>query len=237
MVPSVQTSEGSRSVSTGVTLQVNMWYPRPELDSKKLAILLHPWSWLGGNMHEPTLKVLTRLLQHKNYYVIRYNSRGVGKSSGWPSLTGKAEGEDLKALVQEFLAEKPEVDSLTVIGYSYGSLIASLHPVLNPKVKTSHILLSYPISPRGLLTMFHTGMYSLALRDILCNPDARLLLIYGDKDEFTSKSKYDEWVDTLRRTDGLKARFDIIPVMDANHFWQSDGARIALQQAVDSWIS
>lgn len=188
-------------------------------------------------MHDPTLSLLTRLLQDKNYYVIRYNSRGVGKSSGWPSLTGKAEGEDLKALVHKFLAEKPEIDSLTVIGYSYGSLIASLHPVLNPKVKTSHIVLSYPISPRGLLTMFHTGMYSSALHDTLRNPDARLLLIYGDKDEFTSKSKYDEWVDTLMRIDGLKAKFDVVPVMDANHFWQSDGARTALQQAVDSWIS
>lgn len=188
-------------------------------------------------MYDPTLKLLTRLLQDKNYYVIRYNSRGVGKSSGWPSLTGKAEGEDLKALVQNFLAEKPEIDSLTVIGYSHGSLIASLHPVLNPKLKTSHILLSYPISPRGLLTMFHTGMYSSALHNTLCNPDARLLLIYGDKDEFTSKSKYDEWVDTLMRTDGLKAKFDVVPVTDANHFWQSDSARTALQQAVDSWIS
>jgi pimeloyl-ACP methyl ester carboxylesterase len=85
--------------------------------------------------------------------------------------------------------------------------------------------------------MFHTGIYSLALRDILCNPDARLLLIYGDKDEFTSKSKYEEWVDTLRRTDGLKAKLNVIPVMDASHFWQSDGARTALQQAIDSWIS
>ncbi|KAG1735808.1 Alpha/Beta hydrolase protein [Suillus lakei] len=229
--------EDSRLVSTGVTLQVNICYPRPELKSTKLAILLHPWSWLGGDMDDPTLRVLTRLLQQKSYYVIRYNSRGAGKSSGWPSLTGKAEGEDLKALVQEFLAEKPEIDSLTVIGYSHGSLIASLHPVLNPKVKTSHILLSYPISPRGLLTMFHTGMYTSALRDILCNPDARLLLIYGDKDEFTSESKYDQWVDTLRRTDGLKAKFDVVRVIDTNHFWQSQGARIELQQTIDSWMS
>jgi len=61
------------------------------------------------------LKVLTSLLQQKNYHVIRYNSRGVGKSSGRPSLTGKAEGEDLRALVQEFLAGKPEIDSLTII--------------------------------------------------------------------------------------------------------------------------
>jgi hypothetical protein len=70
-----------------------------------------------------------RLLQDKNYYVIRYNSRGVGKSSGWPSLTGKAEGEDLKALVQEFLAEKPEIDSLTVI-VSTTSCKMSMHTLI-----------------------------------------------------------------------------------------------------------
>jgi len=188
-------------------------------------------------MNDPTLDVLTKLLQNGDYHVIRYNSRGVGNSTGWPSLTGKAEGEDLKAVVQEFLAGKPEIDSLTIIGYSHGSLIASLHPVLNPNVKTSHILLSYPLSPRGLLTMFHAGMYASALRDLLCNPEARLLLIYGDKDEFTSKSKYDDWVDSCRRMDGLKAELDVVRVAGANHFWQSRDARTALERAVDSWLS
>lgn len=154
------------------------------------------------------------------------------------------------------MARKPKIDSLTIIvsttefcdlmrgalihackGYSHGSLIASLHPVLNPNVKTSHILLSYPLSPRGLLTMFHAGMYASALRELLCNPEARLLLIYGDKDEFTSKSKYDEWVDSCRRIDGLKAELDVVRVTKANHFWQSRDARTALEQAVDSWLS
>lgn len=203
-----------------------------------------------------TLKVLTRLLQNKNYHVIRYNSRGVGKSSGWPSLTGKAEGDDLKAVVQEFLVGKPEIDNLTIIvsateycnlmhgpsdssmqGYSHGSLIASLHPVLNPHVKTSYILLSYPLSPRGLLTMFHTDTYASALRDLLCDPEAKLLLIYGDKDEFTSSSKYDDWVGVCRQTDGLRAKLDVVRVVGANHFWQTHDARTALEQAVGSWLS
>jgi alpha/beta superfamily hydrolase len=85
--------------------------------------------------------------------------------------------------------------------------------------------------------MFHTDTYASALHDLMCNPESRLLIIYGDKDEFTSKSKYDDWVDACRRTDGLKAKLDVVRVTDANHFWQSHDARSALEQAVNSWLS
>lgn len=38
-------------------------------------------------------------LQLKDYHVLRYNSRGVGSSSGWGSLTGFNEAKDLEALL------------------------------------------------------------------------------------------------------------------------------------------
>lgn len=47
--------------------------------------------------------------------MVYYNSRGVGKSTGWPSLTGKTEGGDLEALVQQFLEGHPHVNSVTFI--------------------------------------------------------------------------------------------------------------------------
>jgi hypothetical protein len=56
---------------------------------------------------EFTLMVAFRVLDHLEnifranaYHVLRYNSRGVGRSTGWPSLTGFNEGTDLVALVQ-----------------------------------------------------------------------------------------------------------------------------------------
>lgn len=45
------------------------------------------------------LDIITQSLQIKDYHVFRYNSRGVGGSSGWPSLTGFTEGKDLEAVV------------------------------------------------------------------------------------------------------------------------------------------
>ena len=43
-------------------------------------------------------------LLSQGYHVVRYNSRGVGKSTGWASLTGISEGKDLEALVQWAIA-------------------------------------------------------------------------------------------------------------------------------------
>jgi uncharacterized protein len=46
-------------------------------------------------LHSVALPLLKR-----NYHVLRFNSRGVGSSSGWSSFTGMSEGKDLQALVQ-----------------------------------------------------------------------------------------------------------------------------------------
>lgn len=54
-------------------------------------------------------------LQERGYHVLRYNSRGVGKSSGWPSLTGMREVQDLKELIQWALAYISSVVSVVVI--------------------------------------------------------------------------------------------------------------------------
>ena len=48
------------------------------------------------------------------FHVIRYNSRGVGRSSGWPSFTGTKEGEDLRALVNWALSQIPDVKSVVI---------------------------------------------------------------------------------------------------------------------------
>ena len=54
------------------------------------------------------------LLSH-NYHVLRFNSRGVGGSSGWASLTGFKEVEDLKAVVQWALEKIPGVEFLVIL--------------------------------------------------------------------------------------------------------------------------
>ena len=62
-----------------------------------------------------TVQTIVKYLQDNDFYVVYYNSRGVGKSTGWPSFTGKTEGSDLEVLVQHFLEGHPQVNSVTFI--------------------------------------------------------------------------------------------------------------------------
>ena len=68
------------------------------------------------------LHTLKNPLLAKGYCVLRYNSRGVGKSSGWPSFTGLQEAEDLRELVQWALDEIPGLDTVVVLVRCFSEL-------------------------------------------------------------------------------------------------------------------
>lgn len=137
-------------------------------------------------------------------------------------------------------------------GYSHGSLIATLFPVLrNPQIKTSYILISYPLGPRSYLTLFRSSTYTKKLHDIICSASSDILIFYGDQDEFTSRNNYVGWVTEL-----VKLRKEVTqpgsveqgprPVEHpgltvayrpgASHFWRGrDG--IWLADTIEKWLS
>ena len=122
-------------------------------------------------------------------------------------------------------------------GYSYGSLIASLHPVLSD-VRTSHILLSYPLGPRSWLTAFHSSRYQTALQDLVRAPDANVLVLYGDRDDFTSAGTYDAWADALgsANQESEQAKLQVVKVPGASHFWREDEAVEQLLVTIQAWL-
>ncbi|KAF5326980.1 hypothetical protein D9619_004816 [Psilocybe cf. subviscida] len=218
---------------SGVTLQSDIWKPANEVslnpEATKVAICLHPWSWLGGRKEDPVLTSLVEPLLLADYIVMSYNSRGVGRSSGWRSFTGFSEAEDLKALVQWVIQQHPNITSVVLLGYSHGSLITSLHPALtSPKI--SHILLSYPLGPRTWLTLFNSSSYTTALRQLVEDPNSNVLLIFGDQDEFTSISSYKSWASEL---EGPNAR--VVEIKSASHFWRGRSA-LQLESAILDWL-
>ena len=48
------------------------------------------------------------------YHAVRYNSRGVGKSSGWPSFSGQQEVKDLQEVVQWSLQHVENVGRVVI---------------------------------------------------------------------------------------------------------------------------
>ncbi|KAJ3798990.1 Alpha/Beta hydrolase protein [Lentinula aff. detonsa] len=249
-------------IDIGVTLKGEYLPPiitNPSEQRVKVAVCLHPWSWLGGNMHDPVLDVLAKPLQTKGYHVFRYNSRGVGGSSGWPTLTGLTEGKDLEAVVDwsvryvqsgspSSTSNTVKISDVVIVGYSYGSLIATLFPSLpNTQIKTSHILISYPLGPRTYLTLFRSSTYTSKLRELLRSEHSNVLVVYGDGDEFTSAKSYESWgkeLTELRK--GLdvhlsveqgqeQSRLTLCCRPGASHFWRGRHG-VWLAEAVGKWV-
>lgn len=228
---------------SGLKLEASLSVPPDRLtgaSERKLAICLHPWSWLGGRMDDPVLQSVKKPLLERGYYVLRYNSRGVGKSSGWPSLTGMTEAQDLQDLVQWALSKIEAVKHVVILGYSHGSLVTSLFPVLPEPIKTSHILLSYPLGPRSWLTAFRGKHYTSALNSLLHDSRSNVLVIYGDQDEFTGVEGYDAWADALEEgsQEEGKGELHVERIHGATHFWtDQNDARRQMLQAVTEWVS
>lgn len=231
------------ALPSGLQLEASLSLPTntPADTPTKLAVCLHPWSWLGGRMDDPVVHALKAPLLRAGYAVLRYNSRGVGRSAGWPSLTGLQEARDLEELVRWAAAQMPELTSIVIAGYSHGSLVASLFPLPSEpsSVKVTHILLSYPLGPRSWLTAFRGRRYTATLNALVRDPRANVLVIYGDRDEFTGVQSYDDWAESLRRENagGGKAHLQILRIEGANHFWVDPAARDQMLRTVQQCVS
>ena len=90
------------------------------------------------------------LTHYLKFHVLRYNARGVGRSSGWKSFTGLQEGEDLRELVQYALKRLGDVRQVAFIVRCFPPL-----PPF-PLIHHLHCLLRFPPSLHGLLKLVRT---------------------------------------------------------------------------------
>ena len=86
-------------------------------------ILCHPHPIGGGSMYVPLLEIIARALTARGWACLRFNFRGVGRSSGVPT-GGLCEVEDVEGAYR-FLADRQDIDTedLALAGWSFGSWI------------------------------------------------------------------------------------------------------------------
>jgi uncharacterized protein len=108
---------------------------------------------------------------------------------------------------------------------------------------------------RGWLTLFNSRAYEERLEQLVTQPSARVLILFGDSDEFTSISSYQAWVDKLERiskrtnvetasqenqtgndmTTSSLPTLRTVRINDASHFW-GDGALRQMLSEVESFL-
>ncbi|KAE8268092.1 hypothetical protein A4X09_0g4251 [Tilletia walkeri] len=230
-------------VSDSVQLEARIYNPSTSLAGspapRGLAIVAHPYGSLGGCFDDHVVCALAEvLLVKRQFQVVTFNSRGVGQSTGRASWTGASESDDYQHVLDWSMCNFEEQHSsvrgasIVLCGYSAGSLYCS-----TSKAKASgspstwstrpplYVLVSYPRGVLWVLSLFQSARYNKALNNLLVEGQAGVLLVYGTKDDFTSRKTYESWIGPLQ-----SSQLSVEAIEDADHFWRT---RASLKKLVD----
>lgn len=84
-----------------------------------VVVLVHPYSILGGC--QGLLSGIAKGIARAGYKAVTFDMRGVGRSTGKPSLTGFKEIRDVVAVCQ-WVSENLSTDRVLLVGSSAGTI-------------------------------------------------------------------------------------------------------------------
>jgi hypothetical protein len=106
--------------SNGINLEGILW-PSPQESPTHVAVVCHPHPQHGGTMHNKVVFRAGRALQGLGMAVLRFNFRGVGKSTGVYDL-GRGEKDDVRAAIDYAQDRYPQA-AVVLAGFSFGAWI------------------------------------------------------------------------------------------------------------------
>ncbi|KNE64187.1 hypothetical protein AMAG_09232 [Allomyces macrogynus ATCC 38327] len=189
-------------VSSKITLEARIHHGIPNGRGDGWGVIIsHPYARLGGDLDNAVVRELAASIATQlGVPVLRYNMRGVGKSTGKSSLTATAEANDLHALVDwwtltshaqsppmhvdpstgtSWLRAKPS--KIILVGYSYGAMVSVPVARTHPCVKAAVF-----VSPPSRLVPVLAGFRAAAaFRDPL-PPTLPKLFVLGNQDQFAN---------------------------------------------------
>src|SRR5262245_54405839 len=98
----------------------------------RAAVVCHPHPKGGGTMNNNVVYRVAKALEERGSHVLRFNFRGVGRSTGEYD-EGVGEGEDVRAAV-EFLAARYPGLPLWLAGFSFGSRVGLNFALQDPRI-------------------------------------------------------------------------------------------------------
>lgn len=176
-----------------------------------VAVVCHPHPAHGGTMHNKVVFRVALALGDLGFPALRFNFRGVGRSTGTYDQ-GDGEREDVWAALDELAARYPAVP-ICLAGFSFGSWVGLPIGCADSRVRQ---LLGVGI-PTSLLST-----------DSLAECRKPKLIVQGERDQYGPQSSLRPWYDALPPPKSLT----VTP--GADHFFA--GHEGALQQAILSYF-
>lgn len=177
-----------------------------------LALILHPNPKAGGTMNNKVVTTLYRFCREHEMDVVRFNYRGVGKSSGQIEY---GQGEFLDSLwVLDWALTQSQTRRIWLAGFSFGGFLACrvADKILTHyhDVKLQKLTLIAPSVERHDPTRLHLPKDTL--------------MIYGDQDEFVSPIAMQQFAQSFE----IRQKC----ILGASHFFH--GQLAALKQALEA---
>ena len=159
----------------------------------RAALLCHPHPLYQGSMHSPVIYRAAKAFHRRGFATLRFNFRGVGRSTGGYS-GGVEEKDDVRAALDTLVERCPDLP-VTLLGYSFGARVGLEGCGADPRVD-------------GLVGI---GLpLTLGSFDFLKSIAKPLWVVQGDRDEYGAVGDLQRLMDTL----GERALLRIVPGAD-----------------------
>jgi alpha/beta superfamily hydrolase len=115
-------------------------------------------------------------------------------------------------------------------------IAGAVNPQVVVDVPLSLVLISYPYSVTWLLTAGKSSHFIEAFKQWLSrtSPPIPILVITGNRDQFTSAKSYRRWIESLNESyNGSDITFQ--PLASIDHFWF--GHEPQLVESIQQWIN
>src|ERR1051325_8959618 len=181
-----------------------------------IAIVLPPPPEFGGTMNNQIVYHLFYMFAQRGFSVLRFNSRGVGRSQGVFDH-GIGELSDAAAALDWLQTLNRESRGCWIAGFSFGAWIGMQLLMRRPEVE-GFISVAPP-----------ENLYDFSF---LAPCPSSGLIIHGDKDAVVPAKDVQTLVEKLKTQKGIVIEQKVIP--GANHFF--DGKLEPLMQSVQAYL-
>ena len=179
------------------------------------AVVCHPHPQFGGTMHNKVVFRLAAALVEHDIPTLRFNFRGVGRSTGAYD-EGRGEADDVRAALDALAARYPGVP-LLVAGFSFGAWGG--FPVGCADARVTHL-----IGAGAPVSLLHA--------DDLAGCAKPKLIVQGEQDQYGPRDALETWFARLPEP----KRLTIVP--GADHFFTQQQSELAaaLDAGLRAWF-
>lgn len=191
-------------------------YHQAEDKHAPIAVVLHPHPLYGGTMNNKITYQLYQSFAKAGFSVMRFNFRGVGRSTG-KFDDGIGEMTDAATALDWVQLQNPDAATCWIAGFSFGAWIALQLVMRRPEIE-GFICVSPPAN------MYDFGFLSPC--------PARGLVLQGDRDDIVSLPTVDTLVEKLRAQKGMHCDYKTIG--GADHYYRT--TMDELKTSIDGFV-